>query len=149
MDDENSKASISSAQSRLKRKMVLKENRQNKKYAEDSCGTSKSQNQRRMCTPLSDITIESFNDERLTNSGILPRQRDKCPFPHTSSTHRQNLLHRFEMISSNQGKENHWLLNKPSSSPQCQFISTESYMAEEIVHISSNERVKEATKGMN
>ncbi|QCD85729.1 hypothetical protein DEO72_LG3g249 [Vigna unguiculata] len=53
------------------------------------------------------------------------------------------------MISSNQDKENHWLLNKPSSSPQCQFISTESYTAEEIVHISSNERVKEATKDIN
>jgi len=95
MDVDKIRSNISCAQARLKRKMILKENRMNKKCGKEFGAFSKSQHTRRLCTPLFDVTYKFFEDERLNNSRIVQCHKDKHTVLDSSASHRHNLLHRF------------------------------------------------------
>jgi len=66
MDADKKISKISCAQARLKRKMILKENRMNKKCGKQFDIFSKSQHARTLCTPLSDVTYNFLAGEDLT-----------------------------------------------------------------------------------
>jgi len=120
----------------------------NKKCAKEFGGTSKSQHTRTLCTPLFDVTYKFCEDERRKNFGIVQCHKDKHAVPDTSASHRQNLLHRVQMVSSKQEKENHCSLNKNNSSRQFPLIESEFLMAEEISEVSTNARAEDTTKGI-
>jgi len=139
---------IACAQARLKRKMILKENRMNKKCVKE-CGIfSKSQHGRTLCTPLSDVTTQFLSGGRLNTSGRVQCHKNRDAVPDSNASHRQNLLPRFEIVFSEQEKDNQCSLNK-SSSQHSSLTASHFHMGEEISQPCTNADNPDNGQGIN
>jgi len=149
MDADKKISNISCTQARLKQKMILKENKMNKKCGKQFGVFSKSQHARTLCTPLSDVTYKFFAGERLNNSGRVQCHKDTHAVPDSNASHRQNLLPRFQMVFSEQEKDNQCSLNMSSTCEQSSFTASHFHMDEEISQVSSYTDTADNGQGIN
>jgi len=102
MNDPKSQSDLSFSNARLKRKLIIQEKKSKCGERSQSFGLYKDQRIKRNCTPLSDITMMNFlNQDIPTNNGQAHLERTNAStsrYFHNTS-HRQNLLHRFEVTT--------------------------------------------------
>ena len=102
-----------------------------------------------MCTSLFDVTYQCFPGGRLNNSGRVQCHKNTHAVPDSNASHRQNLLPRFEMVISEQEKDNQCSLNKSSSCEQSSLTASHFHMAQQISQVSSNADTADNGQGIN
>jgi len=109
MNDPKSQSDLPCSNARLKRKLILKENKIKCGERSQSVSLYKDQRIKRNCTPLSDITMMNFlNQDIPTNNDLLGYYNGQAHLEKTNArtsrcfhqtSHRQNLLQRFEVTT--------------------------------------------------
>jgi len=103
------------------------------------CGIfSKSQHGRTLCTPLSDVTSQFLPGGRLNTSRRVQCHKNTHAVPDSNVSHRQNLLPRFEMVFSEQEKDNQCSLNKSSSCEQSSLTASHFHILMQILQTTTS-----------